>query len=509
MVRELSRIEAAGLNPSMVWPRGADPISQASLWTPMRLYPWQASTIRKCMVRGARVSLVTPNESGKTSGVIPVLGLSFMAAFPGAQVVSTAGVERQIKKQLWPCLRSAVGRYPRWQITEDLKIKAPSVRGIPGSEWEAFTTKDPEYAEGFHPRWVRDEDGNAVYCPLMIIIDEAKSFDNPEMMRTFVNRCDPDILLMASTPGSDSGPFYDSFHKDRHLWDCVEVTWKDCPHLRVGVKLEKRVQLIQELGENHPFVLSWVFGQFSRRGERLIFDNMDDVSLAMSSQIPWKRGRRSVSMDFSGGGDEQVFCWGVGNRIMPLEIFHEPDSVKLAEEFVRKLKGLGVEGSQITADNGGLGKVVIDVLEARGFPGIKRYMSNDKARRDDLYQYRVTEDHYELRERLLRRSLVLPLDEKLKDQMRKRRYLIRNEENLIQIEPKEKLRNRGESSPDRLDAVVMLCAEMEPPGDWVDRSAELAGQRSKCGDYRECFKAATVSDDDGSGGFWSSGLFDE
>ena len=45
---------------------------------------------------GCRVSVVTPNESGKTSVVIPVLGLSFMTAFPGAQVVSTAGVERQI-----------------------------------------------------------------------------------------------------------------------------------------------------------------------------------------------------------------------------------------------------------------------------------------------------------------------------------------------------------------------------------------------------------------------------
>jgi len=489
------------------WPANGDPISQASLWLPLRLYGWQTRAIRACMTQGARVAVVTPNESGKTSMVLPALGLAWMAAFPGSQVVSTSGVERQIKKQLWPVLRSVLAPFPRWVVTEDLHIKAPSVRGIPGSEWEAFTTKDPQYAEGFHPRWYLDENRKPVYAPLLIIIDEAKTFNDPELMFAFTKRCDPDVLLMVSTPGEDTGSFFDAFHKDRKNWVCIEVAWADCPHLRQGVKLEKRIETIKELGENHPLVQSWVFGKFYRTGSRLLFDNMHDVEMAMSGTLPWVRGKKIVALDFSGGGDEQVLVPVDGNRVMDLEICHEQDAVKLADRWVRRFQELRVSGEDIVADNGGLGKVCIDLLESKGFPGIQRYMSADEARHGEMYKFRVTEDHYELRERLMMQSVILPNDDKLKDQMRKRRYLVKNEENLIQIEPKEKMRDRGEGSPDRLDGVVMALSRMEMKGLASLRSpmpGDAMRKDARCGNWQECMPgfAGRTSEEMG-GSYWA------
>ncbi len=491
MAHELLDTDIAGLEPELHWAPGTSPVEQASRWVPERMYEWQVKGLRDCMVRGARKAIVTPNEAGKTSVFIPVLGLSFMAAFPGCQVVSTAGVIRQIERALWPKLRSAVGRY-RWSVSDDrMQIRAPSVRGVEPSEWISFTTRDPEYAEGFHSKWFVDDNGDVVYAPLVVIIDEGKSFDSEEMIFALVERCDPDVALFISTPGEDSGPFYDAFHKNKGKpWDTTEVTWQDCPHLLKGVKLKIREDRIERMGSDHPLVLSSVFGKFYRSGGRYVFDKMDDVREAMSGKVPWVRGRdgRRGAVEFSGGGDEQVFGVRDGNKIFPLEVFHEKDDVKLVDILVGCFRKWNLKPEDITADNGGAGKTCIDMLAAKGYPGIRRYMFGDPANDKSLYATKAMEDHYELRTKIAQQSIVLPPDVVLEEQMRKRQFLIKNENNVMQLEPKKRLRDRGESSPDRLDTVVMLTCDMEPITFDEMRDHRRETLRNKCGDYMECYQ---------------------
>lgn len=448
---------------SLCWPKGADPISQASRWLPLPMYGWQVNVLRDCMVKGNQVTLCTPNGSGKTAVCIANLGLSWMAAFPGSKVISTAGVSRQIEKGLWPVVRQALAPYPRWTISDDkLQIKAPSVRGLPGSEWTAFTTKDPELAEGFHERIFPDENGVPVYAPLLVIMDEAKSFETDEIQFALKNRCDPDVFLMASTPGEDRGPFWDSFNKERDEWLCHKIRWEDCPHLRVGIPYEKRLREIAKRGANDPRVLSWVFGEFfSGKGYRL-FDNMQDVRFAMSGMVPEIASDRRAAVDFSGGGDSQVFGYRTGNRIHPLEVFHEKDEAKLAEMLVARFKRLNLKPEEIIADAGGAGKTTLDFMARfMGYPGIQRYHFNAEARDNLMYKYRAAEDHDKVKYMLKRQVLILPQDGTLEEQMRKRQFKVLNDDNRIQMEPKETLRARGEDSPGELDVVVMLCADMD------------------------------------------------
>jgi hypothetical protein len=478
------------------WPKGGDPVSQASLWVGPRLYPWQCKVLEKIMRGGARLAVVTPNESGKTSTVIPAAGLSFMAAFPGAQVVSTSGVERQIKEQLWPVLRASLSRYPRWQITEELKIKAPAVRGLPGSTWEAFTTKDPDYAEGFHGRTFKDETGRLVYCPLMIVIDEAKSISQA-MFDAFM-RCDPDVWLTISTSGEDTGPFFDCFHVNKNdPWDTVEVTWTDCPHLRVGRKLEDRQRLIRKRGENDPFVMSYVFGKFFRKGGRNVFERTADIEFAMTGEPALVRGVRKAALDFSGGGDEQIFTVRDGNAQKELRAYHETDTTILGDKFLADLARWEVAPENTIADNGGLGKPIIDYMERRGFKPIRRYMSDEAPHDPEHYVNKIAEDHFELRLRLEMRGAKLINDAVLKDQMSRRQYLMKNDDsNRIRVEPKEHVRNRGEKSPDRLDATVMLFSDMPPVEDERDTEAP------RTGDYRKCFAS-----DEEETGRWAGTYF--
>lgn len=503
MATELDRV-AAGVEARLDWAKGTDPIAQASRWVPERMYPWQVKSLRECSKPGARVAVVTPNESGKTSVVIPVLGLSWMAAFPGSQVVSTSGVERQIKHQLWPVLKATLRKFPQWQITDDLRVKAPGIRGLPGSQWEAFTTKDPQYAEGFHPRFYKDEDGNVRYAPLLIIVDEAKSFNDAEMMFAFQKRCDPDVLLMISTPGEDNGPFFDAFHKERgDPWSCIEVGWADCPHLRVGFKLQTRLDAIRKLGDENSLVMSWVYGKFYRRGGRFVFDDMESVQRSMKGGLSWVRGSRCAGIDFSGGGDEQVFGVRDGNKVFPMEVWHEKNDVVLCNMLIERFKRWKLSPNEIVADAGGAGKPCIDLLESKGWYGIQRYLFNGKAKDERAFRFISAEDHFSVRERLKQGGLILPDDLVLEDQMRKRKYRVLNDENRIQLEPKDEIRNRGEESPGRLDVLVMLCSDMEPLP-LFDEGMRGKEWRGRCGSVEDCRRRAVES---GEGATWATGMF--
>ena len=490
------------MNGTMIWPKLFDPVAQAQLWSPVRAYEWQKRVLRKCSVQGARVAVVTPNESGKTSLVIPVLGLSFMAAFPGSMVASTAGVERQIKSALWPVLRGSLAKYRNWIITEDLHIRAPSVNGIPASEWEAFSARDPQHAEGFHSRWYEDKDGKVVYAPLMIIIDEAKAFEGEEMMFAFLNRCSPDVLLMISTPGEDTGPFYDAFHKNRNTpWDCVEVTWQDCPHLCEGFKLIEREQKIKELGEDHPLIQSWVFGKFYRAGAQYVFDRMTDVDFAMGGMVPHVRGERRAALEFSAGGDEQVFGVRDGNTMVQMEAFHERDTTILGDRFIERFKRWNLKPEWIIGDEGGLGHPIIDYLERKGWQGIRRYKFGGDARNGAYYFNVAAENHYDLKYLMASRSINLINDQKLKDQIRRRRFIMpKDDSNRIRLEPKDKGRDRGEGSPDRLDMTVMLYSDMGPLNMTAMDTRFRRDPAGKCGYFADCHKQ---EQEGGRTAFWA------
>jgi hypothetical protein len=465
-----------------------EPTRQSRLWLPGESYAWQNNIWQAAMERGARVSAVTPNAAGKTSRVIPVLGLSWMAAFPGCQVVSTAGVERQIEEGLWPVLRSALAKYPDWRVREDLTITAPSRRGLPPSTWKAFTTKDPESAEGFHSRWYEDGNGIPTYAPLVIIIDEAKSFQGEKgkaLVRALVKRCSPDVVLMISTPGEDDGPFYESQTIDRGKpWKVFGVTWEDCPHLRQGMELQERLETIAKLGRQNSFVKSWIFGEFFRAEAQYIFNNMAAVDRAMSGLVMRLNGERYAALEFSGGGDEQVFGVRQGNSVVHLEAFHEQDTTVLGDIFVRMLKKWNVRPENILADEGGLGKPCNDYIERKLQMGLNRYLFNAVARDKHKFKTRAAEDHFEVRYLFERGALSVVDDAVLKEQIRRRKYIIGTDDGLITLEPKKKIRDRGDPSPDRLDVLIMLFS-LDPP-EMIVGEEFPRNPIASTGDFRDC-----------------------
>lgn len=159
------------------------------------------------------MAVTTCNEAGKTSEIIPLLGLSLMAAFPGATVFSTAGTEQQIRDQLFDYLEAKCRPYANWVVSRAaLTVRAPAIDGL-SSQWVGRVPREALTMEGLHNHWEADRHGRPRFCPLMIIYDEAKSLGQPMFDAAW--RMNPAFFLAISTPGDSAGPLYEAIDPDR------------------------------------------------------------------------------------------------------------------------------------------------------------------------------------------------------------------------------------------------------------------------------------------------------
>jgi len=457
-----------------VFSKAKSPVVQAKHYHVMKPYPWQQAVWDACWRPGANVAVATCNESGKSSFTVPILALSFAAAFPSSQVVITSKSEDQIKEQLWPAIRDMSRKFhPNWKITND-KITLPSVNGLEGSTILIRVTKEGERFEGYHERNKTDDKGRNIFCPLLIIVDEGKSVS--EEIYEAVVRCDPTVRLYISTTGEDSGSFYDACMNTEGIWTTkwkwqgetipFVIDWEMCPHLTTGEKKRKREAYLRKFGPDHPFIYSFLKAKFFRSGTMMVFDEVDMQKAveAMSGTLPQLGGERKAFCDFSGGGDELVFGVRVGNQVHPFVAWHRSGNVAPtveAAKYIELFKRWQLRPEWIEGDNGGLGAGIISEMIDASWP-IKRINPNTPGLQKKDFVDRYAEMHWHLKKMLHEGQLILPRDDILIKQMQQRRYVMRNDDNnRIRIEPKQEAKKRKEGSPDRLDTLVHLCYQMQ------------------------------------------------
>jgi hypothetical protein len=210
---DATQIQDWRIREALRWGPCTHPVEQTSLWFPFAIYDWQAEALKASARPHSRVVISTCNEAGKTSLLIPVFGLSCMTAFPGATIYSTSASERQVKYQLFEDQLRAIVEKDHMQkagwsirVGTDMIVKAPN-----GSTWLGYVCKDAGNVEGFHGKW-RLIDGVERYCPCIYINDESKNISDD--IRKAEKRIDPDFELSVSSPGEESGWFYEGVDPD-------------------------------------------------------------------------------------------------------------------------------------------------------------------------------------------------------------------------------------------------------------------------------------------------------
>lgn len=395
---------------------------------------------------GSRVSALTCNGAGKTSTILTSAILWHMAVFPHSLFVSTAGVYRQLKDQLWPSLEMQAQKFPGWEFKRgSLEIAAPN-----GSRYKGFVTDDAGKAEGYHGNKNPFYDLQHDKGPLFIAIDEAKSVPDPIFQA--VDRCTYQRLLYASSSGLAGGEFYRSQTAAGSPFKRFRIRAADCPHL----DHDKNAEIIAKRGLDHPLVRSTIFAEFMSDPEGVVIPLRVILDAMERGPDPQGQGRHAFC-DFAAGGDENVIALREGNQIRLVKCWRETNTMAAVGQFILEFRQLNLEPHQITVDADGLGKPMADALAESGWP-VNRESNGRQAH--DAYSYvnRGAEIWHEGAETLKRREFALPDDEELKGQLCGRRSKV-NSRGQLALETKDEMRRRGLASPDRADAVLgaMIC----------------------------------------------------
>lgn len=469
----------------------------------MSLYDWQMLCSDALEERRTRAALRTCNESGKTSTVISGVILWHMETFRDSLTVTTAGVFRQVTGQLYPHLKAFGSKLGKeWEFGDGWGRNTKT-----GARLISFSTDNAGLAEGWHepPRVESPFDPNenpleawgctaetwgsiqdaADKTSLLVVADEAKSIKRG-IFEAF-ERCRPTRYLVASSPGEATGPFFDCFHSDKKRWQTFHAAAWDCPHLWEDSARRREIEeQLESLPK--PFTDSAIGGEFPDQADFQIF-NMEKVEKAMAGILPrWGQGRRRAALDVSGGGDEQVLFLSDGNEAWIGGVWHETDDHRLVSNVIEILQRNSIAAEWFYADNGGLGQIVLNEFERRGW-AINRVDFGGKAKNDRLYANWRAEAYMLLADRIKRGEIRLPKDDTLRDQLSWQKYVFAD--GPIRLIPKNKLPH----SPDRSDSLVMLFYDLPQ----LDELVRIDRQKQ-----RHHSMTMTVSDDSG---YQTGGVF--
>ena len=470
------------------------PAAYAQAYLGKKQYPWQRSVKDAVAKDKSNVSVVTCNESGKTSECIHDLVLWHMDTRPGSISVTTSASVRQVRNQLYPHLQSTCARnpyYKDWKVTtgSQLSVTAPN-----GSKCVSIVAVAPGKAEGFHKAEFGTSDIISEFKPpedwnidmgeiaasaremaksLMIIVDEAKTV--PDEIFEAVDRCRPDHFLVASSPGEPHGFFYDTHHRNQKEFLTFVVPWTSCPHLydlpAEHAQIERR---IRTFGDDSAYVRSSCYAEWAEDTGALVY-NRTNLSAAFAGKLPRFGHDRCLAIDLSGGGDEIPCFLREGNHGKVEYSTRNRDSYRLVkDELIPLFQRLKLAPEEICADNGGLGKPIIDHCHALKWE-INRIDFGGKPKDNSLYANVRAEMYWELAHRVNAGEAVLDPDRLLEDQLLAQKYDI-SQDRCMRLVRKARLTvSMPWNSPARSAAAVM--AFYHAPRAHVYRSEEVKHSR--------------------------------
>lgn len=295
-----------------------------------------------------------------------------------------------------------------------------------------FTADRPELFEGFHNQH------------LTIILDESKSVEDGVYAAAL--RCQPERLLLLSSPGGRSGFFFESFHSRRKFFKTHTISALDAPH----VSRKWIDEVLEQFGPTHPYVRSAVYGEFSELDSDVVIP-LSFVQNCLSNPPPFQDGETKAFADFAGPAAENVLGISKGNSVS-ITAWHESDTARSIGRFLQLFKEHSLAAHQIHGDADGLGVVYCDLFSEAGHP-IQRFHGGKPASNTEVYANVIAEAWYSARRLIEKKLVIIPDDQTLIGQLTSRKGYC-NSKGQLCLESKEDMRKRGLPSPDRADAFV-------------------------------------------------------
>tara|TARA_Y100000310_G_scaffold63233_2_gene58552 strand:+ start:10520 stop:12244 length:1725 start_codon:yes stop_codon:yes gene_type:complete len=408
-----------------------------------------------------RLALKWGNSLGKT-GTAALMLHWFMDCFPGGVCVTTAGTWSQLKEQLWgevgmwgdrAVLPICSGQVPIWKTHIDL-----------GPQWKAFgrAAKDDGTFEGVHADYV------------MVIMDEAKAIPQTvfDQVRRILRGARKTWWVALSTPGSPVGPYYDITQGDQsHRWVVHHVSSYEGER----VSLTQIEEDYEDLGPDSPLFISMDCADFPDESEFTIIP-LSHAQAAINRKVS-QEGDRWLGVDVARfGSDETVLMELRGRQVEMVAAANGKDTQWTAG---RVMAAFGERGPYkgILIDDTGVGGGVTDALREGHLQRLKRQslpvrpinFGGRDVMRKDVYFNIKTEMYFYLKASFREGAekpddpevgISVPNDKKLLHQLTSQEYSY-SVDGLFKMVSKDdgeqakRLREKGEKSPDRADALAL------------------------------------------------------
>lgn len=387
--------------------------------------------------------LIAANGSGKDKFIIAPFAIWFVLCKVKSLVIITTASGTQLTSQTEPYIKDLAEKVNSFFQCEVFRIRQRYIKCIlTGSEIRMFATDEKGKAEGYHPVEPNRE--------MAIIVNEGKSVTDE--IHSALRRCTGyNYWLEVSSAGEPRGFFY----KAATTWPNVKrVTSYDCSHMSSEDIIEDK----NSDGEHSAFFRSKHLSLFTSIdgstviNEDLLNDLIKNRPTYLFSDWPIR-----IGIDLAAGGDENVICFTRGSVCIKEIHFRETDTVVGAERIAKILKDNNIDKNykHIYADDGGVGRSIIDMLVHKGW-SVNRVMNQWPAISNrKQFGNRGAENWYRVNRILEERYFdVATLSERTITQLRSRHYK-QTSGGKIFLRSKKEEKAEGFPSPDRADAFIL------------------------------------------------------
>lgn len=441
---------------------------------------WQKQAF-KAIAEHPKVTIKSGQGVGKTA-FEAVIFLWFLCCFKNARIVATAPTRQQLHDVLWSEIAKWQNESPMLKhILKWTKTYVYFASKENSKRWfgVARTATKPENMQGFH------EDN------MLFIVDEASGVADPIMeaiLGTLTGSNNK--LLLCGNPTQASGMFYDSFNKDRRLYECLTVSSEDVER----TSKDAIESLIEKYGYESNVVRVRVRGLFPKQDDD-VFIGIDLLESCSSKvyELPENKGSANIIIGCDVarfGDDETVIYLNNRGKIRLAKHYRGQDLMRTAGELAKLYKQILEEERKkkaaadaagkdypiylgdifIQIDDTGLGGGVTDRLkEVKTEQRLDRMVvvpinAAEKIETDSFegkeaaqyYNNLTTHMWATVRDLLSDKDIQIEDDGETFGQMSSRKYRTASNGKL-ELESKADMKKRGLGSPDRGDALALAC----------------------------------------------------
>lgn len=408
-----------------------------------------------------KFALCAANGSGKDAFVIAPLALFFICCNIKAKVIITSSSGNQLSTQtehyIDTLARKVNAKCLELYGQEIIQIrKRHYTCTLSGSVIHMFATDEKEKAEGHHPI----EPG----AKMLIIVNEAKSVA-PDIFEALRRCTGYSHWVDVSSPGEPLGDFHEHFEN----WpNKRRVSFLDCPHHAPSEIEEDRIKY----GEHSPFFRSKWLGLFTFIGGQYVISHEKlealrrNCKLGLVKSILQERPVRiGLDIALSSNGDESVISFWKGNKQIAQREWRIQNATLLAIAIEQEMLAQKIpkDHAFIFADDGGVGRAVIDILNNKGWR-INRVLNQSAAKNKKNYKNRGAQLWYKF-SRLVEEGVLIfknPNDDKLFKQLAGRKYkMTEGGLDKLTLQSKKEQMSEGFPSPDRADAAVLAFTDAD------------------------------------------------